>query len=49
MREFSFYLEAWKFCHFNNIPVNRIKRKEWDIWMVDVGSIKVKNLPAVAA
>ena len=45
MREFNFYLEAWKFCYLNNIPLNKIQKKSWSSWIVESGSMKVVDIP----
>lgn len=34
MREFSFYLEAWKFCVDNNIALTKIIKKNFRTWVV---------------
>lgn len=34
MREFFFYLDAWKFCLDNDLPLNAIQRKDWKTWIV---------------
>lgn len=49
MREFNFYLEAWKFCYLNKIPVNQIRKKAWSCWTVEFGNKKVVDLPVVQA
>lgn len=49
MREFPYYLEAWKFCYLNNIPLDRIKKKEWSIWVVEFGNKKVVDISPAAA
>lgn len=33
-REFFFYLDAWKFCIENSLPVDNIGRKDWKTWQV---------------
>jgi len=38
MREFCFFLEAWKFCIENKIPTTTIQRKSWKVWTVAVNS-----------
>jgi hypothetical protein len=35
IREFFFYLDAWKFCRDNDLPVSQIIRKNWKVWEVD--------------
>lgn len=35
MREFTFYLDAWKFCVDNMIEADRIHRKDWKTWAVN--------------
>lgn len=45
MREFNFYLDAWKFCYLNDIPYNLIKRRDWASWIVEFGNMKVIDLP----
>lgn len=35
MREFFFYLDAWKFCFDNDLPLNLIQRKDWKTWSVN--------------
>jgi hypothetical protein len=49
MREFNFYLDAWKFCYLNNIPSENIKRKTWESWTVTFGNMKVVDLEPMAA
>jgi hypothetical protein len=34
MREFFFYLDAWKFCLDNDLSLNFIQRKDWKTWIV---------------
>jgi len=49
MREFSFYLDAWKFCYLNKIPLDRIQKRSWGVWIVEYGNKKVVDAaPAVA-
>jgi len=36
MREFSYFLEAWKFCIQNKIPTTTIQRKSWKSWTVNI-------------
>jgi len=36
MREFEFYLDAWLFCYKNQVPTNRISRKSWKTWGVEL-------------
>ena len=36
MKEFEFFLEAWRFCEMNNIPKENIIRKNWKIWIVEI-------------
>lgn len=45
MREFGFYLDAWKFCYLNSIPITCIRKKEWSIWVVEFGKRKVVDIP----
>ena len=33
-KEFFFYLDAWKFCIQNGLPVDNSGRKDWKIWQV---------------
>lgn len=49
MREFNFYLEAWKFCYMNSIPVSKIQKKGWSTWVVEFGSMKVVDIPMTQA
>ena len=35
MREFQFYLDAWKFCVDNKIPMNKILKKDFKTWIVE--------------
>lgn len=35
MKEFHFYLDAWKFCIENMIEFDRIQRKDWKTWAVN--------------
>jgi hypothetical protein len=48
MREFNFYLDAWKFCYLNNISYSCIRRKDWASWTVEFGNMKVVDLPSVS-
>jgi hypothetical protein len=32
--EFAFYLDAWLYCVKNNIQLDAIRRRNWDIWEV---------------
>lgn len=34
MREFFFYLDAWKFCFDNDLSMDSIQRKDWKTWTV---------------
>lgn len=34
--EFSFYLDAWLYCIKNSISLDKILRKNWDVWKVEV-------------
>lgn len=34
MREFPFYLEAWKFCIDNKIALTKISKKDFRTWVV---------------
>lgn len=34
--EFSFYLDAWLYCIKNSISLEKILRKNWDVWKVEV-------------
>ena len=34
--EFSFYLDAWLYCWKNKFDLANIKRKSWDVWMVEI-------------
>ena len=34
-REFFFYLDAWKFCTQNNLPIANIFRKDWKTWVIN--------------
>jgi hypothetical protein len=34
MAEFFFYLDAWKFCFDNSLPIENITRKDWKVWQV---------------
>lgn len=34
MREFPFYLEAWKFCVDNKIALTKIYKKDFRTWVV---------------
>ncbi len=34
--EFGFYLDAWVHCWKNNYDIDRIKRKSWDVWFVEI-------------
>jgi len=36
MREFEFYLNAWVFCFRNQVPIDRITRKSWKTWEVEL-------------
>lgn len=45
MREFGFFLDAWKFCYLNNIPITCIRKKEWSVWVVEFGKRKVVDIP----
>jgi hypothetical protein len=35
LKEFSFYLEAWKYCMMRNYDLDRIKRLDWKTWIVE--------------
>jgi hypothetical protein len=35
MAEFSFYLDAWKFCVDNSLPLKCITRRDWKVWQVE--------------
>jgi hypothetical protein len=35
MAEFFFYLDAWKFCVDNSLPIECISRKDWKVWQVE--------------
>jgi len=32
--EFLFYLDAWLHCYKNRIDLNRIQRKNWQVWQI---------------
>ncbi len=34
MREFQFYLDAWKFCVDNRIKLENIIKKDFKTWIV---------------
>lgn len=36
MKEFGFFLEAWRFCLTANIPTSNISRRDWKTWIVNV-------------
>ena len=36
MKEFEFFLEAYQYCQVNNIPKEKIIRKSWKIWTVEI-------------
>lgn len=36
MREFQFYLDAWKFCVDNKIVLSKIVKKDFKTWIVNV-------------
>jgi hypothetical protein len=35
IKEFFFYLDAWKFCIENSLPIESIGRKDWKTWKVN--------------
>ena len=35
MREFHFYLDAWKYCFTNLVEYDRIQRRDWKTWIVN--------------
>jgi hypothetical protein len=35
-KEFSFYLDAWKYCMLHKHDVNLIKRYDWKTWIIEV-------------
>jgi hypothetical protein len=35
MREFQFYLDAWKFCVENELPLKNILKKDFKTWIVE--------------
>jgi hypothetical protein len=41
-REFFFYLDAWKFCNDNSIPIENIKRKDWKVWEVSYEMVETE-------
>lgn len=36
MVEFDFYLEAWKYCIANFVEPDRIQRRDWKTWTVNL-------------
>jgi hypothetical protein len=34
MREFQFYLDAWKFCVENQISLQKIVKKDFKTWII---------------
>ncbi len=34
MLEFKFFLDAWKYCRDHNIPLTKIRRQNWETWVV---------------
>lgn len=36
--QFPYYLEAWTYCRKNNIDLAKIRRKNWNIWEVELVS-----------
>lgn len=35
MKEFYFYLDAWKYCVDNCVEHDRIQRRDWKTWIVN--------------
>lgn len=36
MREFQFYLDAWKFCVENKISLEKIIKRDFKTWIVNL-------------
>lgn len=34
MLEFKFFLDAWKYCRDHDIPLTKIRRQNWETWVV---------------
>ena len=43
MKEFFFYLDAWKYCADHNLPTDCIIRKNWKIWEVVCDEFETEN------
>jgi len=43
MKEFFFYLDAWKYCADHNLPIDCIIRKSWKIWEVVCDEFETEN------
>lgn len=38
--QFPFYLEAWVYCRKNNLDQSKIRRKNWNLWEVDLAGVQ---------
>ena len=43
MKEFGFYLEAYRFCVTAGIPTINISRRDWKTWIVKMNELKVSK------
>jgi hypothetical protein len=43
MKEFFFYLDAWKYCTDHGLPMTNIVRKDWKVWQVIGSEIEMEN------
>jgi len=34
--EFSFYLDAWRYCYQHNLSTSSIVRTDWKTWTVEL-------------